>query len=350
MTVGMINTVLGTVSPTDLGITLPHEHLFVHTENWFVEPKTEADRTFANTPVRLSSLTQLKYRPYSNWDNVHLDDYETVLAEVRRFKDVGGGTIVDLSSSAIGQDVAKMKQVSEESGVHVVAGCGYYVATAHPPDLRDRNVQQITDTIVGELRDGIGNTGICAGVIGEVGTTHPIDPVERKVLEASAAAHTETGAPISVHLSNGPPEYWLEVLTVLEDNGADPSKVALGHLDGYRPFDLKTHATIAERGAYVEYDIFGLLEFSEDGFWAPPPSDLERVEAVRELWEMGHGERILLSHDVCLKMQQIAYGGLGFAHLPAHVAPVMRSLGGLSDQQIETMFQTNPARWLAWSS
>lgn len=350
MTAEKVNTVLGPVSPEDLGITLPHEHLFVHTENWYVEPTTDAERSFATSPVAIGTLSQLKYRPYSNWDNVHLDDYETVLAEVRRFKEVGGGTIVDLSSSAIGQDVVKMKRVSEETGVHVVAGCGYYVATAHPSDLRDKSVQQIADSIIGELREGVGQTDICAGVIGEVGTTHPIDPVEMKVLEASAAAHRQTGAPISVHLSNGPPAYWLEVLSILEDNGADPSKVALGHLDGYRPFDLETHATIAGRGAYVEYDIFGLVEFSEDGFWAPPPSDLERVEAIRELWEMGHGERLLLSHDVCLKMQQIAYGGFGFAHLPAHVAPVMRSLGGLSDRQIETMFQTNPARWLTWSS
>ena len=56
---------------------------------------------------------------------------------------------------------------------------------------------------------------------------------------------------------------------------------------------------------------------------------------------------MLLSHDVCMKIQQIAHGGFGFAHLPGHAAPFMRSVG-FSQDQLSAMLEENPARWLTW--
>jgi len=138
------------------------------------------------------------------------------------------------------------------------------------------------------------------------------------------------------------------VLDVLEATGVDLSRVVLGHLDGNHPMDVAYHRSLAERGAFVEYDLFGNSEFTEDGFWPPPASDLDRVDAVRDLWEAGVGRQVLLSHDVCMKMQQSAFGGFGFAHLPGHVARFMRSIG-FTEERLDTMLRESPARWLTWT-
>ncbi len=347
MSVGKVLTVLGPVDPQDLGVVLPHEHLFLQLDNWFVSPQTEEERIFSHSPITMENLAAVRYRPYSHWDNIRIDDQDTVLAEVAAFKRVGGGTIVDLTPPAIGRNPEGLRAVAERTGVRVVAGCGYYVQTSHPPEVAAMEVEQLAEAIIAELQRGIGNTGVRPGVIGEIGTTYPISRDERKVLQGAALAHRRTGAPISVHLSSADLTYAHDVLDILEEAGTDLVKVALGHLDGSHPIDAQAHSRIAARGAYVEYDIFGSPEFSEDGLWLPPPSDHERIDAALALWEAGHGERLLLSHDVCTKMQQRAYGGFGFAHLPGHVAPLMR-VQGIPDENIETMLVRNPARWLTW--
>lgn len=344
---GVVVTVKGSVAPTTLGVVLPHEHLFVNVENWFVKPENPSQEAYATASVSLETLTELRYRPYANWDNLHLDDDSTVAKEVVKFKEVGGGTIVDLSVAANGRDPVRLRWLSEETGVHVVAGSGYYVATSHPPEIAALSTGEIADILVKELTEGIGDSGVRPGVLGEVGTSYPITPDERKVLLATAAAQRRTGAPISVHLSTGPSEYWIEVLDVLTGDGVDPGKIVLGHLDGYHPFDLEAHTAIASRGAFVEYDLFGVTEFSEDAHWPPPPSDLERIDAARHLWDLGLGNHVLLSHDVCTKTQQTAYGGFGFAHLPGHVVSVMLTMG-FEEREVYTMLQDSPARWLTW--
>jgi len=343
---GHVVTVLGELQPAELGVVLPHEHLFLRLDNWFVPPQTEEERVFASSALSLDNLTSVRYRPYRNWDNIRIEDFDTVLAEVTAYRRAGGGTIVDVTPPAIGRDPVRARMLSERTGVHVVSGCGYYVQTSHPPQVSTMSAEDIEQELVGELEGEIVGTGVRAGVIGEIGTSHPITADERKVLLASAAAQRRTGAPVAIHLSSGA-DYGHEVLDILEKGGADLAKVALCHLDGRHPIDVAAHLELAARGAFVEYDLFGITEFSEDGLWPPPPFDLERIDAAAAIWEAGYGDRLLLSHDVCTKMQQSAYGGFGFAHLPGHVAPVMRS-NGLSQNQIDALLRDNPARWLIW--
>jgi phosphotriesterase-related protein len=342
---GEVVTVRGPISSDQLGLTLTHEHLFLHLENWFVRPLNPAEEAYSREPVSLKSLHRVRYRPYSNWDNIHITDFNTVLDEVRAFKAAGGGTIVELTLPAIGRDPVKMRDLASQADLNIVCGCGYYVRTSHPPSLDRKTVEEVATELVTELTEGYEGTGIRPGVIGEVGTSWPIDPVEEKVLRASALAQQRTGAPISIHLS-GPEKHAGVVLDILEDAGAVLSKVALSHLD-IHPIDTKTHGQLAARGAYVEYDLFGLTEFSEDGHWLPTPSDLTRIDAIKKLCEAGHGSKVLIAHDVCLKMQQIAYGGFGFAHIPAHVTPLMKAMG-MSSEQINTIVRDNPAAWLTW--
>lgn len=344
---GFVMTVRGPVDPSDLGVTLTHEHLFLQLANWFIEPTTEAERTFAYAPVSLELLSRLRYGSMANWDNIHIDDDATVLSEVSALKDAGGRTIVDVTPRAIGRDALRLRHVADQSGIHVVCGCGYYVESAHPPEVDRMAPEELAALMCDELIGGIDDTGVRPGVIGEIGTGTPITPNEQKVVVAAALSHRQTGAPITIHLSS-PGTGGHAVLDVLEQHGADLTKVALGHLDGTHPIDVVHHRSLASRGAYVEYDLFGNTEFTEGGHWPPPASDLDRIDALRELWEAGVGNHVLLSHDVCMKIQQLAHGGFGFAHLPGHVAPFMRAIGFSADQ-LSAMLTENPARWLTWS-
>ena len=348
MSFGQVVTVTGPVDPNHIGFTLTHEHFVVHADNWFVRPQSDDEEAYAFSPLSLANLASVRYRPFSHWDNIHLDDVDTVVDEVTAYTDAGGQTIVDVTPPGIGRDPEVLLAVAARTGVTVVCGAGYYVASSHPPEMDAKSEAEIADELVQELRSGIGTTGVRPGVIGEIGTSNPLHPDEAKVLRAAAAAQSRTGAPISVHMS-APEGYAHDVLDILETGGADLSKVVIGHLDGVQPFPLDYHASLTARGAYVEYDLFGCVEFSEDGLWAPPPNDLSRIEAVLDLVDRGAGSRILLSHDVCTKIQQRRYGGFGFAHLPGHVLPLMRRLA-VPEDVLTLLTQTNPARWLTWGA
>jgi phosphotriesterase-related protein len=351
----MVETVLGAVPPDELGVTLPHEHLFIHIEGWSFPPRNAIETSLAHAPVSLSNLSWLHRRALSNHDNCHIEDYDIVCDEVRDFKLAGGGTIVDLTVADIGRSPALIRRVSQETGVHVVAGCGHYVDAAHPPELESMSVEAIAEVLEGELSDGIGETGIRPGAIGEIGTGNPVTHSERKVLEAAALAHRRTGAPISVHLfpAGGTA---IQVLDILEEAGASPSAVVLGHLDGQDPLKIGIHMELAARGAYVEYDMFGANWtnddsrelYASDGYWSPPPSDQQRVRAIAELFAAGHGERVVVSHDVCTKIQQAVWGGPGFSHIPRYMVPFLRA-NGFSDAQLDQLVRKNPQRWLTWS-
>ena len=355
MPAGMAQTVLGPVSPEELGVTLPHEHLFLHIEGWSFSPRDAQEAELAEAPVSLSILPWVHRHALTNRDNCRIDDHDTVCAEVQDFRTAGGGTIVDLTVPDIGRAPEQIRTVSEQTGIHVVCGCGHYVDAAHPPGLKSMSVESIAQVLEAELTDGIDTTGVRPGVIGEIGTGNPVTDEERKVLRAAALAHRRTGAPLSIHLfpAGGTA---VEVLDILEEENVAPAAVVLGHQDGQDPIRTDLHLALAARGAYIEYDMFGANWSNDDsreahaphGYWSPPPSDQQRVRSVIELMAAGLGDRVLISHDVCTKIQQAAWGGSGFAHIPRYMRPFFLA-NGLSPEQVDLVTTANPQRWLTWS-
>ncbi|CAI8054928.1 Phosphotriesterase-related protein [Geodia barretti] len=200
----------------------------------------------------MENLGWVRYDPFRNIDNLELLDEDLAIYEIALFGRVGGGTIVDATTIGIGRDPLALARVARATGVNIVMGAGYYVDIVHPDDMDGRSEDEITQQIIDELTVGVGNTGVKAGIIGELGCSWPLTDNERKVLRSGARAQQETGAGILIHPGRNPRAPF-EILDILEGAGADAGRVIMGHLDR-TVFDSDTLLEFAERGSMLEYD------------------------------------------------------------------------------------------------
>lgn len=345
-----VMTVTGPVSAADLGVTLMHEHLLLDIDWPGLWPDASAEPDLVDRPVGIESLGLLRRDPFVLRDNVRLDDVELAAEEAARFRAAGGQTIVEVTSTGIRPNPAGLRQIARQTGLHVVAGCGWYVGPSHPSELATDDVPKLARRLVSDLTEGIDDTGVRAGIIGEVGTFNPIRPTELKSLLAAARAHRETGAAISVHLSSRDGGNVRQVVEVLRSEGVDPRRVALGHID--LGIDQEDRYFAVDLGFNVQFDTFGHEHYysvHKEAYayiWRDP-RDFERIAWVEDLIGRGHLDQILLSQDVCAKSLLRRYGGWGYDHLLTNVVPMMRTHSTISDQQIHALLVANPARVLS---
>jgi len=308
---GRVQTVRGPIDPSELGWTLTHEHTAI-------------------------SLWHIPNR----WDYWELRRDEPVIVdELAAFRAAGGGTVVDLTLPGVGRDPAWLARVSEASGLHVVMGAGWYRDAYYPAEalIDRRSVDALADEIVREAEEGVGDTGVRPGIIGEIGTDKPwVSPREERVHRAAARAARRTGLAITTHAVQS--TVGLDQLDLFEAEGADLSRVVVGHADSNPSPDY--HHAIVERGAMIQFDFLGMsftpLERHGEG---------RIVEAICELLGAGHVERVLLSQDVCHDSQLSRYDGNGYTYLARTFLPRLRE-AGVSDAEIETMTVANPRRLL----
>jgi phosphotriesterase-related protein len=337
-----IMTVLGPIPPEQLGTTLPHEHLIFDGSSRpdLPAPDSALARTILEGPVDINVLGLLRRNAFAVRDNLRLNDLDLMIREVRDFKRAGGNSLVELTPIGVGRDAKALRAVAVETGLNIIASTAYYTRILHPPHLADATLEEIAQTFVRELTTGIDQTGIRAGIIGEIGLSSPIDPIEEKVLRAAGRAHSETGAAINLHLSWGLEA--LPALAILKEMGVAPSRVALSHMDSQ--LDSSYHMAIADTGAFVEFDCFG-IEWHFDRTDTYAPWDPERVQLLVRMVEAGYAGQMLLSHDIFTKMQLKRYGGWGYDHLLLNLCPRFRK-AGITDEQIHTMMVENPRKLL----
>jgi phosphotriesterase-related protein len=330
-------SVRGPLDETRLGVTLPHEHLRADARFLCTAP----ERPFI--PFEEIPRDLVRRVPMEFLDNLDMRSEEIALEEASLYANAGGTTIVDLTPIELGRDPAQLLRLSRRTGLNVVMATGYYVFPSHPPELAHATVEDITDTFVREITQGV--DGVRAGVIGEIGTDDPLHPQEAKVLRAAARAHLATGCPINVHFAAKCREV-MPVLDLLASEGvADLSRVVISHMDV--AIDLEQQRAVAERGAWVEYDTFG-HETYPDSKGNVFPRDEVRVEALTQLREWGLLDRVLVSQDVGFKFLWKRYGGYGYANLLQRVRPMMLAAGLDAGDQHRLMV-TNPARVFAFS-
>jgi phosphotriesterase-related protein len=177
-----------------------------------------------------------------------------------------------------------------------------------------------------------------------------VTEAEEKVLRASARAHLQTGAVISLH-THVDCRFGEQIIGILTEEGVQPHRIIVGHMDenlvafGPGLAHIDYHRRLADLGVWLQYDTFG-AEWYWDSISVREPMDAERAAAVATLAAEGHLSQLLLGQDVWLKQGLKSYGGLGYDHLLTAV-PVMLRQSGLSDADIETMLVENPRRALA---
>ncbi len=349
-----VETVKGSLSSEKLGVTLPHEHVLVDLRcNW--EKPVEASLThLINAPVSMENLVILKKKRLISKDNLTLDDPEVAIRELRSFTELGGKSLVDLTLPGIGRDPSALKKISEDTGLNIICGTGWYTAVSHPPYIKKKSIDDLCEIMLEELNQGIGNTGVKAGIIGEIGCSLPLHENEKKVLQASARAQKETKAAINIHqwpvdikkkkINKTVGDY----LDILHREGADMDKVYVSHIDIFlqdsREKKLDYLKDILNKyDVTIEFDLFG-----RDYYFLHPlfrGSDSKGVEALIELCEEGYEKKILISQDVCYKMLLTRYGGYGYTHILGNIVPELKARG-ITETQINKLLVENPKRIL----
>src|SRR5205823_8580268 len=171
----------------------------------------------------------------------------------------------------------------------------------------DLSEEQIYERIVRDLVEGVDDSGIRAGIIGEIGLTWPVHPDEVRVLCAAARAQAGTGAALLIHPGRNP-EAPLDALRRAREAGGDPRRTIMSHVDRTL-FSLDAMRALAAEGFYVELDLFG----QESSYYplAPidMPNDATRVDYLRGLIEAGYRDQLVIAQDICNKAHTAKYGG-----------------------------------------
>ena len=307
-----IQTVRGPIAPGEVGFTLPHEH--TRCVLWHI-------------PAR--------------WDYWQLTGEDEVIGpELARFRDAGGTCLVDVTLPAIGRDPRRLLRLSEATGLHVVMGCGWYRDAYYPAadDIDRRTVDELAERLVAEATEGVDGTGIRPGIIGEIGTDKPwLTAREERVHRAVARAARRTGLAITTHAVMS--DVGQAQLRIFEDEGADPTRVVIGHADSYP--ELAHYLALIGRGASIEFDFLGMSFTPQERAGEP-----RVIALVLELLSRGHAGRLLFSQDVCHDGQLSAFGGHGYTYLQETFLPRLAA-AGVDAATLQTITVDNPRRLLS---
>ena len=337
---GQVMTVLGPVPAASLGVTLMHEHLLNDCRCWWNKPQDPARSRLACEPVNAGILGELRMDPFVNLDNCTLDDERLTIAELAAVVELGGRTVVDPTCSSIGRNPEALKRIAEVSGLNVITGGGFYLQSSHPARLRDMTVDDIADEIVREATVGIGDTGVKIGLIGEIGISGDFTDEEEKSLRGAARAQSRTQLPLMVHLP-GWYRHGHRVLDIVAAEGGALRHTVLCHMNPSGA-DIGYQTSLAERGAFLEFDMIGMdFWYADQGVQCP--SDEQNADAIAGLITCGFLGNLLLSQDVFLKMMLTRYGGFGYGYLQRHFLPrLLRH--GVDESAIPRLMVDNPRR------
>jgi phosphotriesterase-related protein len=343
VTTGTVMTVLGPLPVDAMGVTLMHEHVLLDTSVWWKRPCCAGDIHLAEKPLDVTMIGELRMNPFLNRDNCGLFDPELAAEELMRFVELGGRTVVAPTNIGIGRDGAALQRISRRTGLNIVMGAGFYLEPSHPDYVKRMSVDDIAQAIARDCGALDGRPEVAAGLIGEIGVSKDFTEEETKVLRGAARASRLTGVPLSIHLP-GWERHAHRVLDVIEGEGADLRHTVLCHMNP-SGHDREYQRSLADRGAFLEYDMIGMDYFYADQ-QAQSPSDEENAAAIRGLVDDGYATQVLISQDVFLKMMLTRFGGYGYGYILKHFVPRLKR-HGLDQPTIDLLMTANPRRVFA---
>jgi phosphotriesterase-related protein len=220
----------------------------------------------------------------------------------------------------------------------IVATGIYWEVPHHFRATTGRSVDYIAELFIRDIKDGIMDTGVRAGIIkcatDEPGVTQDVE----RILQAAARAHRTTGVPISTH-THPASEVGLKQQDVFESEGVDLSRVVIGHSGDSE--DIAYLRKLCDRGSYIGMDRFGV------DVYLPTPN---RVATIARMCELGYAEKMVLSHDASCyfgwvdpPLREKLVPNWHFNHIPDDVIPALKQ-AGVTEQQIQAMTVDNPRR------
>jgi phosphotriesterase-related protein len=293
-------TTLGPKSPAELGMILPHEHVFVDLRTPDQPGYAQAD------PAAVIAL---------------------MAPEIERIKALGVTALVECSTGGVGRRADIDRAVSEATDFPIVVPTGNYREPWIPAWVRDASEAQLRDWMLGELQGEIEDSGVQAAWIKLSAGDDGITDLEARILRAAAAAAKATSAIIGSHTIRG--RVVRDQLAIIEAAGYTAERYIWIHTQAEPDFEL--HLEMARRGAWIEYDSIGGAD------------DERLLDLVLRLLDAGYGDQLLLSHDRGWYDPAQPGGGTPKPYTPLSEVfiPQLRARG-VDDATITRLTHTNP--------
>ena len=298
-------TTLGPKTETELGLILPHEHIFV----------------------------DFRLPDHPEHGMAEVADVVALMApEVEKAQALGVTAMVDCTPVGVGRRPDILKAVSEATRMPLVAPTGIYREPKVPAWAQAASESEIADWMLGELQGEIEGSGVQAAWIKLSVGDDGITDCEAKILRAAARAGRKTNAIIGVHTKWG----WVvrDQLDIIEAAGYMAERFIWIHTQKDPDFD--SHLEVAHRGAWLEYDGIGS---GDDEFY---------LEYIPRALDAGLVDQIMLSHDRGWYDPAKPGGGepKPFTYLFEQFLPKLRA-AGVDEDTIHTLTHTNPFRAFA---
>jgi len=318
----VVQTVLGPISPEELGITLTHEHVVSR-----FNPKLET--------------RQLDY----------------AIRELKKARMFGASTLVEVSPPNMhlgkndGRNIPVLQEVSRKSGVNIICSTGYYEI---PPAIKNISLEEIAESMVNELTQGANGTNIRPGVIKIAANYVPLQPLEEKIFVAAGMAQAQTGAPICCHTETG----LCEQLEALLKGGANPDHCYFSHVEvewGWEGRSLEEEAKylldIVQTGASLCINDFG---FTQDLHYG---GENDLAYLIKFMIDNSAENKVLISMDCVYEIHDDGYVEFGgesvnpevckrnYAFLFTHTIPMLVE-NGIDNKSIHTILVDNTKRIL----
>jgi len=296
-----IVTVSGPIEPSEMGLTLPHEHIIVD----FIGAVEAGPHRYNRSEV-----------------------VETMLPFLQEIVALGVKSFVECTPMYMARDPVIFRELSERTGLNILTNTGQYKEPSLPQQTLEIDAEELAAQWILEWEEGIDGTDVRPGFIKTAVEPEPLAPIQQKVIRAAAITSRATGLTIMTHTCVAEPA--LQVLDILEEEGVDPSRWIFTHAQ--QEEDLEQLTEVARRGAWISLD--GLKETLVN----------EHMRSLLHLLELGFRDHILLSHDAgCYTVGEEGGGEKSpYTYLFTDFIPLLRERG-VDQQTIDRIVTVNPS-------